>query len=72
MKKTYLSHNKKKNLADWPELSLERNEGERDLDLSQADFFFFYTGDFVLLLYFYFIPALFLLDFFVFLQQSEL
>lgn len=41
MKKTYLSHNKKKNLADWPELSLERNEGERDLDLSQTDFFFF-------------------------------
>lgn len=40
MKKTYLSHNKKRNLADWPELSLEKNEGERDLDLSQADFFF--------------------------------
>lgn len=34
MKKTYLSHNKKQILADWPEMSLERNEGKKDLDLS--------------------------------------
>lgn len=38
MKRTYLSHNKKKNLADWPEMSLGRNEGQKDLGLSQADF----------------------------------
>lgn len=28
----------KKNLADWPEMSLVRNEGQKDLGLSQADF----------------------------------
>lgn len=39
MKRTYLSHNKKKkNLADWPEMSLGRNKGQKDLGLSQADF----------------------------------
>lgn len=41
MEKTYLSHNKK-NLADWPEMNIERSKGQKDLYLSQADF---YTGD---------------------------
>lgn len=69
MKKTYLSHNKKKILADWPELSLERNEGERDCDLSQADFFFTLELCFVDIFY-NFIPAFWF--FFLFFQQSKL
>lgn len=62
MKKTYLSHNKKKNnLADWPEMSLERNEGKKDLDLSQADF---YTGDFFVLYFLLFHPSFVFFAFF--------
>lgn len=47
---------------------LERNEGKKDLDLSQADF---YTGDFFVFIFFVISSQLCFL-FFCFLQQSEL
>lgn len=47
-------------------MSLERNEGKKDLDLSQADF---YTGDFFVLYFLLFHPSF---VFLLFLQQSEL